>query len=64
VPDIAIPPGVLTTMERAGPGAARAGVELAAALLTEARPLVQGVVLTFPGGDLAALDLLLGACAG
>jgi homocysteine S-methyltransferase len=63
VPDIRIPPGVLTTMEQAGPGAARAGVDLAAALLAEARPLVQGVVLTFPADDPAALDLLLGACA-
>jgi homocysteine S-methyltransferase len=62
VPDISIPGRVLTAMERAGPGAAQAGIELAAALLAEARPLVQGVVLTLPGGDPAAVDQVLGAC--
>jgi methionine synthase / methylenetetrahydrofolate reductase(NADPH) len=61
VPDISIPQHVLTTMERAGRRGAEAGIELAADLLAEARPLVQGVVLTIPGGDPAALDHLLGA---
>ena len=63
VPDISIPQHVLTAMERAGARAAQTGIELAADLLAEARPLVQGVVLTFPGGDPAALDRLLGAAA-
>jgi homocysteine S-methyltransferase len=62
VPDISIPGRVLTAIQQAGPRAAQAGIELAAALLAEARPLVQGVVLTFPGGDPAALDQVLGAC--
>jgi methionine synthase I (cobalamin-dependent)/5,10-methylenetetrahydrofolate reductase len=64
VPDISIPPHVLTVMERAGDGGAEAGIELAAGLLAEARPLVQGVVLTVPGDAPAALDQLLGASLG
>jgi len=63
VPDISIPQQTLTAMERAGARAARTGIELAADLLAEARPLVQGVVLTFPGGDPEALDRLLAAAA-
>jgi homocysteine S-methyltransferase len=63
VPDISIPQQTLTAMERAGPRAAQTGIELAADLFTEARPLVQGVVLTFPGWDPAALDHLVGASA-
>jgi hypothetical protein len=50
-------------MERAGPRAAQTGIELAADLFAEARPLVQGVVLTFPGWDPAALDRLVGTSA-
>ena len=61
VPDISIPQQTLTAMERAGPRAAQTGIELAADLFVEARPLVQGVVLTFPGWDPPALDRLLGA---
>jgi methionine synthase / methylenetetrahydrofolate reductase(NADPH) len=61
VPDISIPREVLTAMEQAGRRGAEAGIDLAAGLLAEARPLVQGVVLTIPGGDPAALDQLLGA---
>jgi methionine synthase / methylenetetrahydrofolate reductase(NADPH) len=64
VPDIAIPQHVLAAMEQAGRRGAEAGIELAAGLLAEARPLVQGVVLTSPGGDPAALDQLLGALPG
>jgi 5,10-methylenetetrahydrofolate reductase len=64
VPDISIPPHVLTTMERAGGRGTEAGIELAAGLLAEARPLVQGVVLTVPGDAPAALDQLLGASPG
>jgi homocysteine S-methyltransferase len=63
VPDISIPRQTLTAMERAGPHAVQTGLELAADLLAEARPLVQGVVLTFPGWDPPALDHLLGAPA-
>jgi homocysteine S-methyltransferase len=63
VPDISIPQQTLTAMERAGPRAAQTGIELAADLFVEARPLVQGVVLTFPGWDPPALDRLLGAPA-
>jgi methionine synthase / methylenetetrahydrofolate reductase(NADPH) len=63
VPDIGIPRQTLTAMERAGPRAAQTGIELAADLFAEARPLVQGVVLTFPGWDPAALDHLVGAPA-
>jgi methionine synthase / methylenetetrahydrofolate reductase(NADPH) len=63
VPDISIPQQTLTAMERAGQRAAQTGLELASDLLDEARPLVQGVVLTFPGLDPPALDRLLGAPA-
>ena len=63
VPDIRIPQQTLTAMERAGSHAAETGIELAADLFAEARPLVQGVVLTFPGGDPGALDRLLAAAA-
>jgi methionine synthase I (cobalamin-dependent)/5,10-methylenetetrahydrofolate reductase len=61
VPDIRIPQQTLTAMERAGSRAAQTGIELAADLFAEASPLVQGVVLTFPGWDPATLDRLLGA---
>ena len=64
VPDINIPPRVLTAMERAGGRGAEAGLELAAGLLAEVRPLVQGVVLTVPGDAPAALDQLLAAALG
>jgi homocysteine S-methyltransferase len=61
VPDISIPQQTLTAMERAGQRAEQTGLELAGDLLDEARPLVHGVVLTFPGLDPPALDRLLGA---
>jgi len=63
VPDISIPQQTLTAMERAGSRAAQTGIELAADLFAEASPLVQGVVLTFPGWDPATLGRLLGARA-
>src|SRR5215469_10526051 len=63
VPDISIPQQTLTAMERAGSRAAQTGIELAAGLLAEARPLVRGVVLTVPGSDPAVLDQLLGGPA-
>jgi methionine synthase / methylenetetrahydrofolate reductase(NADPH) len=59
--DISIPAQTLRAMEMAGPRAAETGLELAADLFAEARPLVQGVVLTFPGPDPTGLDHLLGA---
>jgi homocysteine S-methyltransferase len=60
VPDVAMPAATLRAMERAGRAAARAtGLRLAADLLAEARPLVDGVVLTAPDGDAAALGPLL-----
>jgi methionine synthase / methylenetetrahydrofolate reductase(NADPH) len=60
VPDISIPQQTLTAMERAGSHAAQTGLELAADLFAEARPLVQGVVLAFPGWDSAMVDHLVG----
>jgi homocysteine S-methyltransferase len=61
VPDIRIPRQTLTAMERAGPHAAQTGLELAADLFEQARPLVQGVVLAFPGWDAATVDRLVAA---
>jgi homocysteine S-methyltransferase len=64
VPEVNIPTATLRAMERAGRPAERAtGLRLAADLLREARPLVDGVVLTAAGGDLAGLDPLLTALA-
>ena len=61
VPDITIPYNMLVAMERAGAHAERTGIEMAAALLAEAKPLVQGAVLALPRADTAALDVLLSA---
>jgi len=61
VPDISIPQQTLIAMERAGEHAAQTGLELAADLFTEACPLVQGVVLAFPGWDPDMVGHLLGA---
>ena len=56
VPGVTIPASTLEAMERAGRGAARAtGLELAAGLLRQARPLVDGVVLAAGDDDAAAL---------
>jgi methionine synthase / methylenetetrahydrofolate reductase(NADPH) len=63
VPDISIPEQTLIAMERAGSHGPQTGIELAAGLLAQARPLIQGVVLALPGGDAAALDQMLGAQA-
>jgi methionine synthase I (cobalamin-dependent)/5,10-methylenetetrahydrofolate reductase len=64
VPDVTMPAATLRAMERAGPAAARAtGLRLAADLLAEARPLADGVVLTMPDGDAAALGPLLAVVA-
>ena len=60
VPEVNMPAATLRAMERAGPAAARAtGLGLAADLLREARPLVDGVVLTTHDSDMAALEPLL-----
>jgi hypothetical protein len=61
VPDVTIPAAALNELEQAGPHAARVGVDMAAALLAEAGPLVQGAVLGLPTDDPAGLDTLLGA---
>jgi methionine synthase / methylenetetrahydrofolate reductase (NADH) len=62
VPEVNIPPATLRAMERAGHTAARkTGLRLATDLLREARPLVDGVVLTAGGGDPAGLGPLLTA---
>jgi methionine synthase / methylenetetrahydrofolate reductase(NADPH) len=62
VPGVTIPGSTLDAMERAGRGGGRAvGIELAATLLSKARPLVSGVILTAPGDDTAALAPLVGA---
>jgi homocysteine S-methyltransferase len=59
VPGVTIPGSTLDAMERAGRSGGRAvGLELSAALLAKARPLVGGVVLAAPG-DPAALGPLL-----
>jgi methionine synthase / methylenetetrahydrofolate reductase(NADPH) len=63
VPDISIPQQTLAAMEQAGSRAAETGIQLAADLLAQARPLVQGVVLALPGWDPGALDQLLGTPA-
>jgi methionine synthase / methylenetetrahydrofolate reductase(NADPH) len=60
VPGVSIPPDVLRIMERAGRGAARAaGIDLAAALVREARDLVRGVIVTGAEDDPAGLAPLL-----
>jgi homocysteine S-methyltransferase len=62
VPGVSIPGSILDAMERAGRSGGRAvGLELAANLLTKARPLVSGVILTAPGDDTAALAPLIEA---
>ncbi len=62
VPGVSVPPDVLRIMERAGRGAARAaGLDLAAALVREARDLVSGVIVTAAEDDPAGLAPLLAA---
>jgi methionine synthase / methylenetetrahydrofolate reductase(NADPH) len=64
VPGVTIPEATLEAMEKAGRGAARAaGLELAADLLAQARPLVSGVLLDTHDDDVAALGPLLAALA-
>ena len=62
VPGGSIPPEVLRIMERAGRAAARAaGIDLAAALVREARDLVRGVIVTATEEDPAGLTPVLTA---
>jgi homocysteine S-methyltransferase len=62
VPGVTIPGSTLDAMERAGRSGGRAvGVELAANLLSKARPLVSGVILTAPGDEPATLAPLIEA---
>jgi homocysteine S-methyltransferase len=62
VPGVIIPGPTLQAMERAGRAGGRtAGLDLAAALLASARPLVSGVILSVPGEDTAALAPLFEA---
>jgi homocysteine S-methyltransferase len=62
VPGVTIPGSTLDAMERAGRSGGRAvGLELAATLLTKARPLVGGVILAAPGDDPAILAPLVDA---
>jgi methionine synthase / methylenetetrahydrofolate reductase(NADPH) len=63
VPDITIPPDVLEAMEQAGLRAPAIGIEMAARLLAEARPLVRGTVLAVPEINTAGLSRLLSAVA-
>jgi homocysteine S-methyltransferase len=64
VPEVNVPAAALRAMERAGPAGARVtGLRLAADLLAQARPLVDGVVLRVPDGDVAALGPLLAVLA-
>ena len=64
VPGVTIPPETLRALERAGPGRARAvGIDLAAALLQQARGLVSGVMLTAAEDDLTALAPVLAAAS-
>jgi homocysteine S-methyltransferase len=62
VPGVTIAVATLEALEKAGRGAARAtGLELAATLLAQARPLVSGVLLAAPDDDVASLAPLLAA---
>jgi methionine synthase / methylenetetrahydrofolate reductase(NADPH) len=63
VPGVAIPAEVLEAMEQAGLRAPAIGIEFAARLLAEARPLVQGTVLAVPEINTADLSRLLSAVA-
>lgn len=58
VPDVTIPDSTLQALEDAGPWAPQKGRELAASLLSEARGLARGVVLTTPGGPAEIAGLL------
>jgi homocysteine S-methyltransferase len=62
VPGVMIPPDTLRAMERAAQETARAtGIELAVALVQQARKLVSGVIVTVAADDPAVLAPLLAA---
>ncbi len=61
VPDISVRALALRALEQPGSRATRIGVEMAAELVAEASPLVQGAVLALPTDDARALDVLRGA---
>jgi methionine synthase I (cobalamin-dependent)/5,10-methylenetetrahydrofolate reductase len=63
VPDLAVPATALDLLERAGDGAAEAGVELAAEVVRGVRTMADGVVLELPE-DPAAAGALLAAARG
>jgi methionine synthase I (cobalamin-dependent)/5,10-methylenetetrahydrofolate reductase len=64
VPGVTIPPSALDSLERAGRRAAReVGVALAADLVTKARPLVSGILLTAPDDDAVSLVPLVAAAS-
>jgi len=63
VPDAALPDSVLEAMRSAGDNEAETGLELAEALLREARDIVHGVVLSIPDNSAAVLERLLRATA-
>ena len=51
VPDVIIPSGTLSALDRAGPSASRVGLELAAETAIALRPLTSGIVIT-PGANI------------
>ena len=51
VPDVRIPRSTLSALQAAGERGAETGLALAADLLEQARPLVQGVVLVVRDGQ-------------
>jgi methionine synthase / methylenetetrahydrofolate reductase(NADPH) len=61
VPEVTVPAATLRAMEQAGPAARATGLRLAADLLRQARPLVDGVVITVAEGSVPALAPLLAA---
>ncbi len=61
VPEVTVPAATLRAMERAGPAARATGLRLAADLLRQARPLVDGVVITVAEGSVPGLVPLLAA---
>jgi hypothetical protein len=60
---VSIPDAALHALEQAGPHAAQVGIDMAAALLAEAVPLVQGAVLGLPPDDASVVDVLLSVLA-
>jgi methionine synthase / methylenetetrahydrofolate reductase(NADPH) len=63
VPDTVVPAEALDALQRAGAGAAAAGLELAAELISAVRALADGVVIALPDGT-AGAEVLLRAARG